>query len=431
MSARYPFGMGGDPFAAALSPDQGTAYRMSRAIADAFAGKAIIEGLANTFDLDDYAAAGRCEARARASPHALLTVDWRRATGLHRSTELAVFDVTWEGHTLAVASARWRDGYSYTERHWVIADDHDVAERFASAVCAYCNEPRDAILVFRGGCWSKSRELDRQVQAASFDDLVLAGTMKDEIRDDFAAFLAAKDEYARYGVPWKRGVLFLGPPGNGKTHCLRAAIRFLGVPCLYVQSLKSRYESDDANIARVFDRAREITPCCLVFEDLDAMLTPENRSVFLNELDGFASSSGLLTLATTNHPEKLDPAILERPSRFDRKYTFALPAVAERARYARAWNARLDAAMQIADAELDELAEQTDGFSFAYLKELFLSAMIRWMRTRAPGEMGAVLRDQLGTLRQQMHLDQSEPAAAKAAPRDLDAMFGEVMRRFT
>ena len=73
--------------------------------------------------------------------------------------------------------------------------------------------------------------------------------MSEEIKSDFAAFIAAKDDYARYGVPWKRGVLFIGPPGNGKTHCLRATVKFLGIPCLYVQSLRSRYETDDANIA--------------------------------------------------------------------------------------------------------------------------------------------------------------------------------------
>jgi AAA+ superfamily predicted ATPase len=77
-------------------------------------------------------------------------------------------------------------------------------------------------------------------------------------------------EYEKYRVPWKRGVLFVGPPGNGKTHCLRATVKVLGVPCLYVHSLKSRYDADDRNILKVFERARTYTPSCLVFEDLDA-----------------------------------------------------------------------------------------------------------------------------------------------------------------
>ncbi|MDB4998544.1 MAG: ATPase, central domain protein [Myxococcaceae bacterium] len=391
-------------FHSALGPEGGTAYRLSRAVRERFPSKAIVEGLEG-FDLDEFAGAKRCEARALTEPHAHLDTNWSRSHGLTTSTETAMFEVRWREHTLTVVRATWPEGYSHPSSYWVIADEREVAEQFASEVSAFCNDPRETVLTFRGGCWSKNAELYKQIYAASFDELILAGNMKDAIKDDFAAFLAAKESYARYGVPWKRGVLFVGPPGNGKTHTLRATIKFVGVPCLYVQSLKSRYETDDANIARVFDRAREITPCCLVFEDLDAMITSENRSVFLNQLDGFANASGLLTLATTNHPERLDPSILERPSRFDRKYHFAMPAAAERTQYASAWNVRLDPAMRVADAELATLAADSDGFSFAYLKELFLSSMIRWMKEQKPGSMPEILRTQLVTLREQMRAD--------------------------
>src|SRR5690349_12665 len=79
----------------------------------------------------------------------------------------------------------------------------------------------------------------------------------------------------------------------------------------------------------VFKRARMKPPCVIVLEDLDSMIDNKNRSFFLNELDGFHSNTGVVVLATTNHPEKLDSSILDRPSRFDRKYYFQLPAEAE------------------------------------------------------------------------------------------------------
>jgi hypothetical protein len=396
-------------FRTAFGPESGTGYRLSRALASAFRGKAIVEGLSDPFDLDEYATAGKCVVKHRISPHGFIATDWSRSHGLSRSTETAVADVTWEGDEVVVARARWSEGWSTKVRHWVIADDEALARRFADAVSAYCNEPHDAVLTFAGGCWSKSHTLWKEIQSASFDELVLAGNLGEEIRDDFASFMAAREEYVRYGVPWKRGVLFLGPPGNGKTHCLRAVIKFLGVSCLYVQSLKSKYETDDANIAKIFARAHEVTPCCLVFEDLDAMITDENRSVFLNQLDGFANASGLLTLATTNHPENLDAAILERPSRFDRKYTFALPSAMERERYAQSWSARLDPAMRISVEQSLALVEATHGFSFAYLKELFLSSMIRWMKTRESGTMSRIIHEQLAILRSQMT---AEPVVA-------------------
>jgi ATPase family associated with various cellular activities (AAA) len=391
-------------FASAFGPEGGTAYRLSRAVRERFPSKAIVEGL-HGFNLDEFAGAGRCEARTVTEPHAHIETEWSRSHGLSTSTQTAMFDVTWREHALTVVRATWPEGYQHPSSYWVVADERAVAERFATDVCAFCNDPRETVLTFRGGCWSKNAELYRQIHSATFDELILAGNMKEAIKDDFTAFLAAKESYERYGVPWKRGVLFVGPPGNGKTHTLRATIKLIGVPCLYVQSLKSRHDTDDENIAELFDRAREITPCCLVFEDLDAMITSENRSVFLNQLDGFANASGLLVLATTNHPELLDPSILERPSRFDRKYHFPIPASAERAQYAAAWNLRLDSAMRIADSELATLTAETEGFSFAYLKELFLSAMIRWMKDQKAGAMPEILRSQLVTLRGQMRSD--------------------------
>jgi AAA+ superfamily predicted ATPase len=407
-----------DVFSTALGPENGTAYRLSRALAATFPERAVAE-ISDGFDLEEFVDAGQCESVTRKSPHAEVRTSWRRTHGLFAQLVTGVVDVRWKGHDLVVAHAKWPEGYRTTECSYAIGDNREVVEAFVAAVCAFCNEPRNAVLAFRGGCWSKDREIYKAVQASSFDDLVLAGDMAREIREDFTSFLSAKDEYARYGVPWKRGVLFLGPPGNGKTHTLRATIKLLGVPCLYVQSFKARYETDDANIARVFDRAREVTPCCLVFEDLDAMITSENRSTFLNQLDGFANASGMLTLATTNHPELLDPAILERPSRFDRKYHFGLPAEAERASYIASWRERLDAAMRISDEEIQAIVNETGGFSFAYLKELFLSSMIRWMKAREVGTMFSVLRGQLQTLREQMRTD-AAPTPAATAPKEPD-----------
>jgi AAA+ superfamily predicted ATPase len=410
-----------DPFASVFGPENGTSYRLSASVAAAFPGRSVIE-IGDVFDLEEYAGAGGCEAIRQATPHPEVFTTWRRKYGLVPTVKVGVFDVRWERQTLVVAHATWPEGYRTRERSFVVSEDRSLAERFATAVAEFCNQPRETVLAFRGGCWRKDADIYRAIQSASFEDLVLAGTMAREIQDDFVNFMSSADEYARYGVPWKRGVLFLGPPGNGKTHCLRATIRMLGVPCLYVQSLKARYETDDANIAAVFDRAREVTPCCLVFEDLDAMITDENRSTFLNQLDGFANASGMLTLATTNHPEKLDPAILDRPSRFDRKYHFAMPEAAERNRYIASWRGRLDPSMRITDDEVERLTRDTDGFSFAYLKELFLSAMIRWIRTRAAGQMFPVLLSQLATLREQMRTD---PAPTPAPRGDAEPLLPE------
>jgi AAA+ superfamily predicted ATPase len=125
-------------------------------------------------------------------------------------------------------------------------------------------------------------------------------------------------------------------------------------------------------MAEVFKRAQMTNPCLVVLEDLDAMIDNENRAFFLNELDGFESNTGVVVLATTNHPEKLDTAILDRPSRFDRKYYFQLPAAKERRLYVENWNAQLQVELRISNTATTNLVCETEGFSFAYLKELLL-----------------------------------------------------------
>ena len=140
-----------------------------------------------------------------------------------------------------------------------------------------------------------------------------------------------------------------------------------------------------------------------MLEDLDSLIDKSNRAFFLNELDGFAANTGVVVLATTNHPEKLDPAILDRPSRFDRKYYFDLPAPPERSAYIASWNQSLEPKLRLSEPVVPKLVEATDGFSFAYLKELFLSSMMQWMSESGNGRMNSVMLNQATVLRVQMN----------------------------
>lgn len=394
----------------ALQPNA-VAYRMGAALVALFPERAVLETEDSDFDLWRFRRDGHCTLEWHPEMHSQRSTSWQRtAPHLSEQPENAWMRVAWEGHAIDVVRAEWKVGYGDVRRWWIVAETRAVAERFLSAVCAWCHLPRQELLVFNGGCWSRSHAMYDAVARSSFDDLILAGGLKDEVRGDLERFLRARDDYARYRVPWKRGILFVGPPGNGKTHCLRASIRLLDVPCLYVQSLATKYETEDNSIRQVFGHARELTPCCLVFEDLDAMITPKNRSFFLNQLDGFEQNDGILTIATTNHADRLDPAIVDRPSRFDRKYHFELPARAEREAYITMWNARLDATMCIVDrGALDRLVEETDGFSFAYVKELFVSSMVRWMTGARDRSLVPTLLEQLTVLRAQMRTE-AQPA---------------------
>ena len=369
------------------------------------------------FGWQNYAHAGLCECTPKHDHTEEALYSWvQTADQPRRTVANGYFDVRWQGHSLELLQVQYESACGMpATRVWVGAADEATARAFFAAVCRWSTAVREEVYVYQEGFWTKDAELYKSIQSSRLDNLILPPGLKEGMRADAATFFAARDRYRQFNVPWKRGLILIGPPGNGKTHMIQALINDLKKPCLYLKSLKSRYQNEDRSIREVFDKARESAPCVLVLEDIDALIDDENRSFFLNELDGFRKNDGLLVVATTNHPEKLDPAIVDRPSRFDRKYHFDLPAVAERAAYLRWWNGQLESALRLTDAGLAAVAAATDGFSFAYLKELALAATMAWINEQE-SSMDDVMLAHLVGLREQM---------ASARPRALDSRDGE------
>jgi hypothetical protein len=403
-------------------------YHTSEHLADLFPGKALVEGGDGLFNVEEYAQSQQCTFEYKAVVYNQVITHWRgrqmRLPGhiqpilrigdmmfsgpaeaeqeLVDRAKNAWFEVRWQGYTLDVIVMHWTSGMSPIYHYWIIADTEAIAKDFLLEVCRWNADLRGEVLVFEGGCWHKDARLFEEIKDATFDNLILKGTLKQDIQEDLKQFFAARTTYEEYGIPWKRGILFVGPPGNGKTHAVKAIINSMEQRCLYVKSFMAEFGTDQDNIRQVFDRARKSAPCILVLEDLDSLLNAQNRSFFLNELDGFAANIGIVTLATTNHPERLDPSILDRPSRFDRKYPFNLPESEERQAYIAMLNATLKPSLRLSGESALKLAELTEGFSFAYLKELFLSSMMRWIARPEQGTMEQIMTGQVDVLREQM-----------------------------
>jgi len=119
-------------------------------------------------------------------------------------------------------------------------------------------------------------------------------------------------------------------------------------------------------------------------EDIDSLTRSRDicRSFLLSELDGLASREGILVLATTNNAELIDPALVHRPSRFDRVWHFPLPDEELRRTYLQWVLERGDESL------LRRLVRETEGWSFAYLKELRTTTLIIGV-SRANGEWSA------------------------------------------
>ena len=393
---------------ALYKPNDYIAYHVGRELTELHPGKTILEGKAWHFDLEAFVRADRCSVMEDKSVFHHVKTEWQGVgKKLKQRIENSWLNVLWKGQLLDVVLITMTEGCSRWRHQWIVADERKLAEEFFDAVCEWSCEVRGEILVYQDGCFEKDKQLFDSIKSATFDNLVLPESLKQQIQNDFQQFFNSRELYEQYGIPWKRGALFIGPPGNGKTHTIKALINQLGQPCLYVRGFKAEYGIDQENISEVFERARMTPPCLVVLEDLDSMIDKNNRAFFLNELDGFRSNTGVVVLATTNHPEKLDSSILDRPSRFDRKYYFNLPGETERLAYIARWNEELQPELRVTERGAAAVVRKTENFSFAYMKELFVASMVQWMSAGGQGSMDEVIRAQAKLLRSQMSAKKS------------------------
>ncbi|KAL1611880.1 hypothetical protein SLS60_000102 [Paraconiothyrium brasiliense] len=297
----------------------------------------------------------------------------------------------WKDQELVLYVASGRDGMgSYpdiTNQYILTRDTHKVDELIKEATL-WAQELRNEVWVFDQGFWQKSHELWQSVQKSRWEDVILEEGMKKQIISDVEKFFDGQETYQNLKVPWKRGVIYYGPPGNGKTISIKAMMhslyqrgingnKKLSVPTLYVRTLSS-FAGPEYSLRAIFQKARAVAPCYLVFEDLDSIVNDSVRSYFLNEVDGLKSNDGILMVGSTNHLDRLDPGISKRPSRFDRKYYFPDPDYEQRVQYAKYWQGKLkhNDTVEFPDDLCPAIAKITDKFSFAYMQEAFVASLL-------------------------------------------------------
>lgn len=261
------------------------AIKIELILKDKLDGKAVVP--CRGLDVEEFSRLGLCEVAPETKPHPAHFRYWggEDYDQLFTSYQQIVWRVTWNSKTLHVVHMGWETNCGGEQRDWVIAESIELAEAFILDVERNTHAPGDSILVFANGDWRRSRSLYAATQSVSFDDLILADEIKNSFRNDFKQFLNSESRYQELGIAWRRGALLVGPPGNGKTHCVRALVKELNIASLYVQSLSHPHYTGEQMWQRVFARARGLRPCVLVLEDLDSLVDDQNRSLFLNQLD--------------------------------------------------------------------------------------------------------------------------------------------------
>jgi len=157
------------------------------------------------------------------------------------------------------------------------------------------------------------------------------------VLEDMNKFLVSKQDYLGKGINYKRGYLFYGPPGNGKTTCILSLAQDLQKH-LCVINLGDIGLSEKALLMTMGQIPKDSIVC---FEDIDAIhsrnikkdkiksreeyekedSSPVSLSTILNVLDGIFTPNGLIFIMTTNYKETLDTALI-RPGRIDYQYEF-------------------------------------------------------------------------------------------------------------
>jgi len=237
---------------------------------------------------------------------------------------------------------------------------------------------------------------EKTLKKSSWDDLVLEPAVLQLVKKDYESFFEREDWFRRHNLPFRRGYLLHGPPGNGKTSVIRAMLSRPGIHGFTLNFFGRRM--DDEYLQFMFDQAFECAPSLIVLEDIDRAFpnyqTTQVRSnislaQLLNCLDGLATEDGLVVVATANDPVALDPAILKRPGRFDRVVAFPNPNPALRAKYLRKLNPNIGL------EDLNGAVADCDGFSFAQLREAYiLASQHAYERDQdvTPENLGAAVR---------------------------------------
>lgn len=190
----------------------------------------------------------------------------------------------------------------------------------------------------------------------------------DTVIDEIERFWAREETFAKFGLPYKRGILMYGPPGSGKTSALQLIARDVvdrgGIVVVW----------DTELFLHAYRQVRLVqpeTPMVVLMEDLDAILDGRKESQVLNLLDGAEQLHKVIFVATTNYPEKLGSRIINRPSRFDKRIHVGHPDKPGRLMY-------LESLIEGHDVEIDlqRYVKDTDGMSLAHLKELFVATVL-------------------------------------------------------
>lgn len=230
---------------------------------------------------------------------------------------------------------------------------------------------------------------DVSKETLTLDDVGGMEQVKERIRVAFLEPMRNPEIAKAFGKNLRGGLLLYGPPGTGKTFIARAVAGELGANFISVtlaDVLAGIIGESEQNVHRLFTRARQLSPCVVFIDELDALGGKRSQYInvgwmrnvvnqILQEMDGIGSDNdGVFVLGATNHPWDVDTALM-RPGRFDRTVLVLPPDPPARAAILK----HHFSGRPIAGIDIESIVARTDGFSGADLEHIVATSAERAM----------------------------------------------------
>ncbi len=238
---------------------------------------------------------------------------------------------------------------------------------------------------------SAMREVLVEIPKINWTDVGGLADVKLKLREAVEMPLKDPDAFKRMGIKPPRGILLYGPPGSGKTLLAKAVANeseanFISIKGPEVMS-KWVGESEKA-VRTIFKKAKQVAPCIVFLDELDAIahrrgfdndsgVSERVVNQLLTSMDGLETLEGVVVVGATNRPDMVDPALL-RTGRFDRILLVPAPDRSARLEILKVHTK----GMPLDAVDLDELAEELDGYTGADIEGLCREAAMVALREK-------------------------------------------------
>ncbi|MGR6329524.1 CDC48 family AAA ATPase [Sphingomonas sp. XXL09] len=275
---------------------------------------------------------------------------------------------------------------------------------------------------------SAMREVMVEAPRVRWEDVGGLDKAQERLKEGVELPLKNPDAFRRLGIRPAKGFLLYGPPGTGKTLLAKAVAREAEANFIATKSsdlLSKWYGESEQQIARLFQRARQVAPTVIFIDELDSLVparggglgepqvTERVVNTILAEMDGLEELQSVVVIGATNRPNLVDPALL-RPGRFDELIYVGVPSQDGRRRILEIQTQKMPLA---GDVDLDAIAARTDRFTGADLEDVVrragLIALRRSVNAREvyQGDFEEALGEARASVTPEMEKDYAEIAA--------------------